>query len=484
MSLANIDHFVYLMLENRSFDHMLGYLSLPDTPNSIALDGLTNDPAWANYDSDGNRYRPKRLDGNASIQDPPHGLNWVPHQIDTPAEVKQGPRRMGGFVHTYLKSREAKKKTLPKDPGAVMHYYDHKAVWAYHSLAQNYCVCDRWFTPLPTGTQPNRLMAMAGYSKIRRNKRFPLDKHDLVYKWLDRLGDDKWAVYMSHGILPFFALMPDWWDEILDSKVGSGSFRHLDRLREDWAPGGTVPPVVFVEPAYSEFRGDRANDDHAPVRITGGQALVADLYDVLTSNPQRWARTLLIITYDEHGGFADHAEPLRIRQEFDGKPPFTNSGPRVPALLVSPYVRPRQVFSESLDHTAFLSLLAEKFTPGKPYSPQVEKRQQSFEGTFGRLANALAATPRTETPPAIPRPLGLMVRDGVKSLTGFTPPGLNPADRPPDSKTPTTSAFHDAALRTAEKRPELLADPEWKGLATAAAKPEPVVEDDEFIPDA
>jgi phospholipase C len=483
MSLDNIEHIVFLMLENRSFDHMLGYLSLDTTPNPVPVDGLRSSEQWqsatANYEAANVApYRIRKLGGQRN-DDPPHGWERVEMQIDP--GTFPGPKPMGGFVKSYVEGWLKDNKRRPADAGAVMGYYDSGIVWAYDFLARNYCACDNWFAPLPAGTQPNRLMGMGGHSKIKNN-RTPLPKHDLVYDWLNRNNRIGWGVYMWGGILPFFALMPNWWDEILASKIHLGKFRNFNRLQKDWAPGGGAPPVVFVEPAYSEFRGEKANDDHSPTGVGGGQLLVADLYDVLTSNPARWAKTLLVITYDEHGGFFDHVTPLPIHEDVDGHT-FKTSGPRVAALLVSPLVDSGAPFNEPVDHTAFLSLLAEKFTPGTPYSADVARRQASY-GPYGRLSNALRATPRPGPPPKLPRPLSVKLLASMNFLLAGKLPGKGAPDDAPNAGTPTAVAFDEAARKTAAAQPELLADPNWQGLRHYVEKtPPPVPTHDDHIGD-
>ena len=473
MALSKIEHIVFLMLENRSFDHMLGYLSREDTPNPLPVDGHHADDAWkdktANFEAPGKQPEQiRRIAAGQKIDDPPHGFERVKQQIDT-APGLPGPRPMGGFVKTYVDGWLKDDKRRPADAGAVMGYYDGDAVWAYDFLARNYCVCDRWFTPLPAGTQPNRLMGMGGHTKIRKNRTL-LPRHDLVYDWLKR-NKVGWLVYRD-GPLPFFALMPKWWDDIIGSMGETGRFRAFDRLRSDWA-SAPVPPVLFIEPAYSEMRGDKANDDHAPTRITGGQKLVADVYDILTSNPQRWAKTLLVITYDEHGGFFDHVPPLPIRKQVNAHL-FESSGPRVPALLVSPFVDPGQVFHEQVDHTAFLALLAERFTPATPYSKEVGDRHASFP-PFGKLSKALRGTARAGPPPELKRPAVQMIAAGVESATGIELAGLAGQDRAPDAGTPTAIAFDKAARKTAARRPDLLADRDWQDLSQYVATTAPPV---------
>ncbi|MEA3015831.1 MAG: phospholipase [Sphingomonadales bacterium] len=451
MALEDIDHIVFVMLENRSFDHMLGYLSRG--PNGrLDIDGIRDDEKWqrehANYDSAGNEYRSEKLDRGERVQDPPHGPDWVSMQINTPKEVQFGPREMGGFVHSYFESRRKKGKKPPVHPGAVMGYYDAGDVWAFDFFARHYCVCKRWFTPLPAGTQPNRLMAMAGEAHYAKNKTL-IPRHELVYDWC-RDNHVDWRVYIWGAVLPFFALMPEWWDEILGLKKGPRLFTHFNRLRDDWNGPAPVPKILFIEPEYSELRGKHANDDHAPTRITGAQSFVADIYNILIGNKERWARTLLIITYDEHGGFFDHVPPLKIKGTA-GKRSWDTTGPRVPAFLISQHVGPGTVFPGEVDHTAFLSLLAEKHTPKYHYSKNVFDRQQPY-AAFARLSSALLPTARTEAPPPLPSPWR------VNAMKLAIPFGFGPADSPPDADTPTAAAFFEAAHRTAAQHPGVAAD--------------------------
>ncbi|HYE26772.1 MAG TPA: alkaline phosphatase family protein [Allosphingosinicella sp.] len=463
MALKDIDTFVFCMLENRSFDHMLGYLSLDDAPRKLPVDGLRSDPAWqASWRNrgDGVPFPLKPLVLADAIDDPPHGRERIKLQIETPAE---GHPHMGGFVQAYINSRRESGRPIPTDPGAVMGYYKADSVGTYDFLARNYCVCDRWFAPVPLGTQANKLMAMAGESKVLDNET-GLPNQQLVYNWLKR-NKVKWRVYQSGKFFPFFMMMEIWTAPIAASLLsGRGRFRRYTRFKKDWTTAKEMPSVIFVEPDYTDSFGSTANDDHPPTGIGGGQDLVRDLYETLTSNTERWARTLLIVTYDEHGGFFDHVPPLpvttRIRDRL-----LPTTGPRVPALLVSPHVGRGTVFSEKLDHTAFLQLLAERFTPGQGYSLAVNERLA--QNVLGRLSNALKGTPRTGKPPKMGEELEF------KAVQPQGPAGA--------SNTPMGVAFFEAAQRLEREHPELV-DAEMK--AALAAQPPPEPRGGDHIPDA
>src|SRR5690606_18560024 len=123
------------------------------------------------------------------------------------------------------------------------------------------------------------------------------------------------------------------------------------------------------------------NDNHPPLAMGPGEALLRDVYIALTSRPEKWMRTLLIITYDEHGGYFDHVQPPAIRTD---PPPgahyangaFTHLGVRVPTLVVSPWVARRSVHTGLFDHTSILQLLAERFGGGTDaYSSEVTARR-------------------------------------------------------------------------------------------------------------
>ncbi len=358
-----------LLMENRSFDHLLGYLSLTGHP----VDGLRDDPAWRDSVANpfnGNLYRPFPLtDPYGPMEaDPPHSRTSTRTQLGTPAG---GKFPMKGFVETYSKAKGA----APIGPGskpAAMGYFTGTEAPVTEFLARNFAVCDHWHAALPAGTQPNRLMAMSGFSRIDTNK-VPLPGQELVYDWL-RKNKIRWRVY--HAGIPFFAMMLDRLDDIL---VG-GHFRPFEQLFDDVQnePPDEFPQVVFHEPVYADAPHFGAScDDHAPGGIKGGQEFLLEVYRSLTRVPDVWKGSVLIVTYDEHGGFFDHVSPPMIPTD---PPPgtsyerFESLGVRVPALVVSPFVKKGSVYSEVMDHTSILKFIGDTFGPGRKYSPAVDAR--------------------------------------------------------------------------------------------------------------
>jgi len=220
-----------------------------------------------------------------------------------------------------------------------------------------------------------------------------------------------------------------------------------------------MPSVIFVEPEYTDGPHSTPNDDHPPTGIARGQALLADLYGCLIANPVRWRNTMLIVTYDEHGGFYDHVPPLRIGASVGGFP-IETTGVRVPAFVVSPQVAPGVPFTDALDHTSFLQLLADRFNPGQGYSAEVSARQ----ARLGRLSTVLTQTP--DDGPALPPP----VADAAQLMAAAAPVSSGVADSVGAEK--TARAFHNVALKVAADHGELLAAPEWSRLRTYVAGPQ------------
>ncbi|HYI40435.1 MAG TPA: alkaline phosphatase family protein [Allosphingosinicella sp.] len=362
-----------LMMENRSFDHLLGYLSLTGHP----VEGLRNDPGWRDSVANsfnGNAYRPFPLtDPYGTMEaDPPHNRSSTKTQL---GRGGAGEFPMSGFVETYSKAKGAA-AIGPSSKPAPMGYFTGAEAPITDFLARNFAVCDHWHAALPAGTQPNRLMAMSGFTRIDANT-IPCPRQELVYDWLRRNGI-RWRVY--HAGIPFFSMMIERVDDIL---LG-GHFRPFEQLFDDVQnePPDEFPQVVFLEPVYADAPHFGAScDDHAPGGIKGGQEFLLEVYRSLTRVPDVWKGSVLIVTYDEHGGFFDHVPPPPIPTE---PPPgalfterFTSLGVRVPALVVSPFVRKGSVCSETMDHVSILKFIGDTFGPGRKYSAAVDARPVS-----------------------------------------------------------------------------------------------------------
>ena len=372
MDLNQIKTIVVVMMENRSFDNLLGYLTLPPH-NRSNVAGLGTDPEWgAKVASsfNGAKYPPFLLtDPYDTIDaDPPHERGPIAVQMGA---VANGAFAMDGFVTNYASAKGAKAVASGSQP-PVMGYFTAEQAPVTDFFAEKYAICDHWFSSLPAGTQPNRLMAMSGFSKIEVNE-VPLPDQELIYDWLTQ-NKIRWRVY--HEDMPFFSMMLRWVPDILSEN----HFRPLARLFDDVQnePPDELPQVIFVEPTYTDAPHlGLSSDDHAPSAIKGGQKFLLEVYRAMTRVPDVWKGTVMVVTYDEHGGFFDHVSPPAIKTDPPpgaSYPSFNSLGVRVPAFVLSPFVKPGTVYSKLLDHTSILKFIGQKFGPGGRYSNVVDNR--------------------------------------------------------------------------------------------------------------
>ncbi len=280
MDLDLVKTIVVVILENRSFDHLLGYASLAEY-GARDVDGLKDDPSWRQRFANGlngSRFPPFPLkDPYHNIDaDPPHERPQVSNQLGIPVD---GVFPMSGFVANYATAKGAACLSEANPPPVMGHFGpDEAPVTAF--FAQNFAICDRWFAAVPAGTQPNRLMAMSGFSTIDMNCE-PLPDQELVYDWLTA-REVRWRVY--HETVPFFAMMPRWIPNILAGE----NFRPLAQLARDVQDEqpGRFPEVIFVEPAYTDCPHiGESTDDHAPTSIKGVNrrpSLTPDRRSILT----------------------------------------------------------------------------------------------------------------------------------------------------------------------------------------------------------
>ena len=419
-----VDTIVIVMLENRSFDHMLGYLSLQDETNRTDIDGIADptNPAYIN-DSAGETYSLFAMKDAAFPGDLPHGRDLIDVQLARSAA--SGRYEMTGFVEAYRRFMHVPRVKTKAPPMGFMK--DGKQVPTLDFFAENFTVCDRWFAPLPADTQPNRLMALSGFTTVDVTAAQTLNQ-ELVYEWLTDMRI-RWRVYRSG--LPFCTLLPRMWDEILDYTL----FRSIRQLAKDVKTESdhTYPEVIFCEPAYFDSPVSSSferNDDHPPLPVGPGQRFLREIYEALTANPARWAKTVMIVTYDEHGGFFDHVAPLAIPTD----PPagvnyrrFATTGVRVPGLIVSPLVAPGSVYKDKLDHTSILQFLAEMFGDGD-YSPDVKRRMDA----------GIKSVSETLT---LSQPRAVLAMPPLKAMAVAA---VVPVPKPED-KTPNQIAFEKAA---------------------------------------
>jgi len=391
--LDRVDTIVIVMMENRSFDHLLGTMCQSQFGGRTDIDGVRSllDPNLANPASDGTLVFPFIMRDVPLTNDLPHERDFVSVQL-APSNIAGGPT-MTGFVKAYEKATGT---TGVKDPPPMGLLTPHDLPTTSF-LAREYAVCDRWFAPIPASTQPNRLMAISGYTQRDNTISGLLPNQDTLFQWLDA-HQVRWRVY-SAG-LSFFTLMPRMWQDLLSDR-----FRRLPALSFDFVhePDASRPQVIVVEPDYDDtpvHLSGHACDNHPPLPMSFGEAFVRQVYEALTSNPGRWQRTVMIVTYDEHGGFHDHVPPLRVPcppPPGANYVPFETTGVRVPTIVASPLVQRGVAKHANLDHTSILALLAERFgQPGETYSPAVAARTDAGIASVSAVLDS--GPPRSDVP--------------------------------------------------------------------------------------
>ncbi len=388
-ALDAIDHVVVVMLENRSFDNLLGFL-YADAGNKSPLgqdfDGLTGNES--NKDSSGNPVPVYRIDPNDPnaywypLVDPQEGFLPTNQQLfgtETPAAGAVAD--CSGFVTSF-----AKALAHPLDPpltGAaersIMGVFPPEMVPVLSSLARGFAVCDRWFSSVPTETFPNRAFALAGTSLGR-----VMDERNPVFATPSIFGSltakrIPWRIY-GYVLKPL--TIGDFPDTVNAPPLNWGLFTDF---RSD-AENNTLPGFAFLEPAWAKSGKTVENDQHPVGNVALGEQFLLEVYQTLRASPA-WNKTLLIITYDEHGGNYDHVPPpagatppstTPGEQGFD----FTRFGVRVPAVLVSPLIAAGTVFrapdgGPPFDHTSIMSTIEKKFgldplTPRDKAAPDLE----------------------------------------------------------------------------------------------------------------
>ena len=236
---------------------------------------------------------------------------------------------------------------------------------------------DRWFGSAPCETWPNRSFVHAGTSFGRLNNCdgeytedcvpdfIPYAGQRTIFDALDEQGV-RWAYYQDAAVI---GTLLSWQFFTLPQKLRRVA-RPFFEVSTDLA-ARTAPQYLFIEPSY----GADPNDQHPPHKVASGEQLISNLYKLVAKSP-RWARTVLLITHDEHGGCFDHVPPpAAVRPDASplqfavgGIDPFQMYGPRVPAVVISPYVAAGTVFRSATqseyDHGSIMASLRDWLFPG------------------------------------------------------------------------------------------------------------------------
>jgi len=398
--LSSVNHIVVLMLENRSFDHMLGYLYAAQgntSPAGQPFDGLTG--TESNPDSTGAAVTVSQIGPttpNAYFMpgaDPGEGYMATNDQLfgteTAPASLSDVPG-MRGFVtdFAYTLGWQSKSTTWSIVPGTVasniMGCFTPQTLPVLSALATSYAVCDQWFASVPTETLPNRAFACSATSQGHMDDKTRTFTSPSIFGLLGR-NNIAWAIY-GYDAEP---LTKSTFTDVATATNGAiGKFSDFQAA----ASGGTLPAFTFLEPSW----GSTGNSQHPNYNVALGEQLIHDVYEALRGGPS-WPQTLLVITYDEHGGCYDHVPPPSGATPPDSDAgefsfDFTRFGVRVPAVLVSPLIQAGTVFrvpagTTPIDHTSILKTVQQRWN-----LPSLTARDAAAPGLGGVLTLATART--------------------------------------------------------------------------------------------
>jgi phospholipase C len=397
--LPPIQCIVVLMFENRSFDHLFG--NWPGV-NGLSQGPFSNRPNPAAPAGAGNKAIKAGQAAQFTVakgQGPSHSLDGTNVQLFTTKIVPSGtalkPINDRGFVQSYQSELGADGFGGPgADLTPVMQTFNSGQLPALTALAKNFVLCDQWYSEVPGPTMPNRLYMHAATSVgwARNDWSLPLDGLT-IYEQMQTHGRS-WSVYYSDQ------------NEVAQySRVNTqrANFKIYESTFAADAAAGNLSNYNFIVPRFAGSTVDGpATSMHAPVDVRPGDQLAADVYAALRGSPQ-WAQSLLVVTFDEHGGYFDHADPpAAVNPDGINSPApgdtasfapsfaFDRLGLRVPTILVSPYLAKGAVCSKPLQHSSVLSTVRKLFGIGAALTKR-DAAAATFEDLF-------LAVPRSDAP--------------------------------------------------------------------------------------
>lgn len=414
--MSHVEHVILLMFENRSFDHILG-----DLPG---VDGAKP--------SNTNVYRGKSYAQEGCASDrlhpgPSHEYASVRRQIDG---------AMGGFVDSYA---EHAPHISPEQLGEVMRFFSYGTLPAFHKLATSFVTCDRWFSSVPGPTWPNRLFALSGTSKGRvtmpesiTNLNLHFYDQRTLFDALDE-RNKTWKVYCGDFPLSFLLV-----NQL--KPANAARYSRINTFYKDVAAAYTTdtngfPDFTLIEPSYL-WRD--ADDAHPPHDMQQADSLLASVYNALRSNEALWEKSLLVVLFDEHGGFYDHVPPPKTvapdGHSYDYDFAFDELGVRVPALLISPWLRAGTLGSPSdavpnrpriFDHTSLLRYVSDLFSLTPPLGRRALQANTFANNPADQANDVFLEKLRNDTPPQIVDPP--LRRGLLRNLLEEIPSGLSNA---------------------------------------------------------
>jgi phospholipase C len=411
MNATPFDHIFVLMLENRSFDQMLGFSRIhgidAEGGNSAEVDGLAG--TEENTSPKGVTIKVSTPSTFVAVADPGHEFPDVREQLcgsgkyssPTPPPGSVDPNiKNSGFVSSF------EGKYPSDDPATPMKCFTPQQIPVLVALAKEFAVCDHWFSSMPGPTWPNRFFVHSASAGGLDHSPNLFEEMGVPYSFtngtiFDRLDAAKldWAIYMGDEFPQVLHM-----DGMLEN-LAKGKFKPFSDFAHDLKAAAFPKSYVFIEPnwhPFTKFKG--GNSQHPIDDVTRGELLIKDTYEAIRNSPI-WEKSLLIITYDEHGGFYDHAppptsvdpgdsttSPLNNKYGFN----FKQLGVRVPTIVVSPYVAKGAIDHRIYDHSSIPATIEDRF--GLTSMTQRDKQA-------ARVTSLLTLKePRSDAPMTLPPP--------------------------------------------------------------------------------
>jgi phospholipase C len=364
-----IKHIFVLMLENRSFDHMLGFSGITgadaSTGNSTQINGLSGKESnsW-----NGVPYPITQPALDPMTVDPWHEFTDVLEQLcghgaKYPSGGPYPPINNSGFVSNFAFC--AKSPT----PGDVMKCFARPELPVLSALAKEFAVCDNWFCSLPGPTFPNRFFALGASSAELDHS--PATAETIVWQTIDgfkfqngSIFDRKlnWRIYAGNKLFTLAHALKG---------IHINDITRYARFAKDISDPAYPAQFTWIEPNYGHVLTDYVggNSQHPKDGVTGGEALIKATYEAIRNSPL-WESSMFIITWDEHGGFFDHVAPPRAIPPGDSAQfskanrfgfAFDVYGPRVPAVVISPLIPRNTIDHRVYDHSSILATVERQF---------------------------------------------------------------------------------------------------------------------------
>ncbi|CAO3673695.1 unnamed protein product [Umbelopsis ramanniana] len=409
-----IKNVVLLVLENRSFDRMLGWANY-----TSGINGLTGKEY--NLVNPADPTSTKIYVGHHGLLedplDPPHGLDDVTRQITgnlTAQSVNPlSSAPMTGFVADFAQSLNIS-LTNTSALAQVMNAFDPETIPVFYSLAQNFLLMDNYFASFPGSTMPNRLFvhSATSHGEINTDGTHYIAGYpqNTLYNNLADSGIS-WTNYFEE--VPSLIVF----DQL---RTSLSNYKQWNTFQSD-AKAGTLPSVSFLDPAYFSILNCVQEDDaHPPSDIAETERLLKNVYETLRASPQ-WNETLLIVTFDEHGGYFDHVPTPTSAPNPDGITvsdfDFDRLGVRVPMLLISPWVEAGSVLSKpsgpqpdsQFEHSSIPATIKKIFN-----LPNFLTKRDAWAATFEEAVSL--SSPRTDCPTTLPNPPATVVSHNSTGL--------------------------------------------------------------------